>query len=270
MKVFLMPLEDFASQDIKGAAARFAHSRQYFMRHNGPHTTQTRLLRNPLLLYESLHRAITEAGFSYGLEQKSNLAKACSQGKITCEQACFIYIALLNAANIDLTSAALNDKLRIITMHAKDKSHIAFTTRDSQNNWLWDPTTRNKNQEALDFYRKHFKLFQQFRVEEALNGLLGVFKLDVIKPKISKKYLASCKVFERLKVPYPSPYFYTIILVNLAANLLSRGKLPIHEARTLCLESKQRLKSLGGCSYLDIADLGANIKWFENIEHQLH
>lgn len=222
-----------------------------------------RIGREPQQVLRSIHQDLCEAGFTTSKDQKAHFLKACQDGHLSCEQAVFLYLALLSEAGLDLSGSLANDKLSIVTMFNPKDSHVALCTSD-QPNYFWETTLPRSNQQPSISYARDFDYSQRNNLKDTSSTMLDLFCLDLMKKKKPNLYLASMYDSEAKQVEYPSKYFYSIEIINQLAEKIVNEKNSIteDELNSLCTQAIKRLEALKSCPYLKQEDIQANIDWF--------
>lgn len=227
---------------------------------------------NPFLLDTSktlkqIHQSLREAGFqsSKGNEGNQSFFQACENGSFNCEQAVFLYLALLNELGLEPTSSLINDRLSVVSMHNSELSHASVVINDSPH-YFWEATLDRNNLQPSNTYKEDFSFIKKHSVRDTLETLTNLFCLDLIKDDQPDLYLRELENFDRQGTSYPSEYFYSIEIINKLAGKIVREKetLTHQQLNQIYREALTRLEELRFCPYLYINDIEANIEWFKD------
>jgi len=192
------------------------------------------------------------------------MPNAIANGILTCEQLCFIYLAMLSKAGLDLFGSLANENLKTITMFNSEQTHVTLAPKKHPS-WVWETTAKQANKQPFKGYTKFFDSFYHHDIKTFISVLTKLFCLDHIRDP--DEYFREVDLCQREGLSYPSPDFYRIELVNKIAEKLMRvlDQRQTVENRSLCAQALKQLRHLLKCPYLKQVEVRAQIDWFKQI-----
>ncbi len=136
----------------------------------------SRLSDSPGALFEKLHKVCLSAGFIAATAETRDISNALDYGVMSCEQLCFLYLAMLNRAGLDVFGSRANENLRVVTMFNPSDTHIVIAPVKTHA-WVWETTVRRGNQKHLSAYHD-FDYLHSHDVRTFMSVVTKLFCLD--------------------------------------------------------------------------------------------